>query len=92
MKAKLYIDSEDSTIKIEGGPSDVLHLLVCAIAQILKRYFPDDFERQLGWVSGLLYNTIRELKEEDDDEDKIYRLSGAGRREVRRGPAVRPGH
>ena len=59
MKAKLYIDSEDSTIKIEGGPSDVLHLLVCAIAQILKSYFPDDFERQLGWVSGLLYNTIR---------------------------------
>ncbi len=28
MKAKLYIDSEDSTIKVEGGPSDVLHLLV----------------------------------------------------------------
>ena len=69
MKAKLYIDSEDSTIKGEGGPSDVLHLLVCAIAQILKSYFPDDFERQMGWVSGLLYNTIRELKEEDDDED-----------------------
>lgn len=69
MKAKLYIDSEDSTIKIEGGPSDVLHLLVCAIAQILKSYFPDDFERQKGWVSGLLYNTIRGLKEEDDDED-----------------------
>ena len=92
MKAKLYIDSEDSTIKIEGGPSDVLHLLVCAIAQILKSYFPDDFERQLGWVSGLLYNTIRELKEEDDDEDKIHRLAGAGRREFRRGPAVRPGH
>lgn len=66
---KLYIDSEDSTIKIEGGPSDVLHLLVCAIAQILKSYFPDDFERQMGWASGLLYNTIRALKEEDDDED-----------------------
>lgn len=62
MKAKLYIDSEDSTIKIEGGPSDVLNLLVCAIAQILKIYFPDDFERQMGWVSGLLYNVIRELK------------------------------
>ena len=68
MKAKLYIDSEDSTIKVEGGPSDVLHLLVCAIAQILKSYFPDDFERQMGWTSGLLYNVIRELKEEDDDE------------------------
>ena len=50
MKAKLYIDSEDSTIKVEGGPSDVLHLLVCAIAQILKSYFPDDFERQMGWA------------------------------------------
>ena len=47
MKAKLYIDSEDSTIKVKGGPSDVLHLLVCAIAQILKGYFPDDFERQM---------------------------------------------
>ena len=43
MKAKLYINSEESTIKIEGGPSDVLHLLVDAIAQILKSYFPDDF-------------------------------------------------
>ena len=49
--------------------SEVLHLLVCAIAQILKSYFPDDFERQMGWASGLLYNTIRALKEEDDDED-----------------------
>lgn len=69
MKAKLYINSEESTIRIEGGTNEVLNLLVDAIAQILKSYFPDDFERQLGWVSGLLYNTIRELKEEDDDED-----------------------
>lgn len=92
MKAKLYIDSEDSTIKIEGSPSDVLHLLVCAIAQILKSYFPDDFERQMGWVSGLLYNTIRELKEEDDDEDQIHRFACAGRRLHGRGPAVRHGH
>ena len=69
MKAKLYIDSEKSIIKVEGDPSEALHLLVCAIAQILKSYFPDDFERQMGWASGLLYNTIGELKEEDDDED-----------------------
>lgn len=69
MKAKLYINSEESTIRIEGGTNEVLNLLVDAIAQILKSYFPDDFERQLGWVSGLLYNVIRELKEEDDDED-----------------------
>ena len=58
-----------TTIKIDGGPSDVLHLRVCAIAQILKSYFPDELERQMGWASGLLYNTIRALKEEDDDED-----------------------
>ena len=69
MKAKLYINSEESTIRIEGGTTEVPHLLVCAIAQILKSYFPDDFERQMGWASGLLYNTIRALKEEDDDED-----------------------
>ena len=69
MKAKLYINSEESTIRIEGGTNEVLNLLACAIAQILKSYFPDDFERQMGWASGLLYNTIRALKEEDDDED-----------------------
>lgn len=69
MKAKLYINSEESTIRIEGGTNEVLNLLVDAIAQILKSYFPDDFERQMGWASGLLYNTIRALKEEDDDED-----------------------
>lgn len=69
MKAKLYINSEESTIRIEGGTTEVLNLLVDAIAQILKSYFPDDFERQMVWASGLLYNTIRALKEEDDDED-----------------------
>ena len=69
MKAKLYINSEESTIRIEGGTTEVLNLLVDAIAQILEGYFPDDFERQMGWASGLLYNTIRALKEEDDDED-----------------------
>lgn len=60
MKAKLYIDSEDSTIKIEGGPSDVLHLLVCAIAQILKSYFPDDFERR--WAGRLDCSTTRSAR------------------------------
>ncbi len=69
MKAKLYINSEKSTIKVEGGTGDVLHLLACAIAQILKSYFPDDFERQMAWVSGLLYGTIRALDKEDNDED-----------------------
>lgn len=54
---------------MKGGTNEVLNLLVDAIAQILKSYFPDDFERQMDWASGLLYNTIRALKEEDDDED-----------------------
>lgn len=39
MKAKLYINSEESTIRIEGGPNEVLFLLVDAIAQILEGFF-----------------------------------------------------
>lgn len=69
MKAKLYIDSEDSTIRIEGGTTEVLNLLVDAIAQILEGYFPHNFEKQMAWVSGLLYGTIRALDKEDNDED-----------------------
>jgi hypothetical protein len=69
MKAKLYINSEESTIKIEGGTSEVMKLLADAIAQILEGYFPHNFEKQLTWVSGLLFDTIRTLIKEDDDED-----------------------
>lgn len=69
MKAKLYINSEESTIKIEGGTSEVMKLLADAIAQILENYFPHNFEKQLAWVSGLLFDTIRTLIKEDDDED-----------------------
>lgn len=39
MKAKLYINSEESTIRIEGGPNEVLFLLVDAITQILEVFF-----------------------------------------------------
>nr|DAV00192.1 MAG TPA: hypothetical protein [Caudoviricetes sp.] len=72
MKAKLYIDSEKSTIEVEGDSSGVLHLLVCAIAQILEGLFPHSLEKQMAWVSALLYRTVRELNKEnkeDDDED-----------------------
>ena len=69
MKAKLYIDSEKSTIEVEGDSSGVLHLLVCAIAQILEGLFPHSIEMQMAWVSALLYRTVRELNKEDDDED-----------------------
>lgn len=69
MKAKLYIDSEESIIKVEGDPSEALHLLVCAIAQILEGLFPHSIEKQMAWVSALLYRTVRELNKEDDDED-----------------------
>lgn len=60
MKAKLYIDSEDSTIKIEGSPSDVLHLLVCAIAQILKSYFPTILSGR--WAGRLDCSTTRSAR------------------------------
>lgn len=69
MKAKLYIDSEKSIIKVEGDPSEALHLLVCAIEQTLEGLFPHDFEMQMAWVSGLLFGTIRELKKGDKDND-----------------------
>ena len=39
MKAKLYIDSEESTIKVEGDPSSVLHLLVCDCARFSTTLF-----------------------------------------------------
>lgn len=61
MKAKLYINSEESTIKIEGGTSEVMKLLMDAIVQILEGYFPHNFEKQMAWVSALLYGTIRTL-------------------------------
>lgn len=48
MKAKLYINSEESSIRIEGGTNEALNLLVDAIAQILKGYFPHNFEKQDG--------------------------------------------
>lgn len=72
MKAKLYINSEESTIEVRGDPNDVLHLLVCAIAQILEGLIPHSLEKQMAWVSALLYRTVRELNKEnkeDDDED-----------------------
>ncbi len=69
MKAKLYIDSEKSTIRIEGGTNEVMNLLVDAIAQILESYFPHNFEKQMAWVSGLLFGTIRTLNKENNDED-----------------------
>lgn len=69
MKAKLYINSEESTIKIEGGTSEVMKLLMDAIVQILEGYFPHNFEKQMAWVSALLYGTIRTLDKEDNDED-----------------------
>ena len=69
MNAKLYINSQESTIRIEGGTNDVMKLLADAIAQILEDYFPHNFEKQLSWVSALLFDTIRTLIKEDDDED-----------------------
>ena len=69
MKAKLYINSEESTIKAEGHYNVVLTFLAEAIAKILRGYFPHDLEKQMAFLSGLFYGTVRELNKEDDDED-----------------------
>lgn len=52
MKAKLYIDSEKSIIKVEGDPSEALHLLVCAIAQTLEGLFPHSLEERMAWLTA----------------------------------------
>lgn len=69
MKTRLYIDSEESTIRLEGGINDVMALLVDAIAQILESYFPHNFEKKMAWVSALLYSTVRELNKENNNEN-----------------------
>lgn len=79
MKAKLYINSEKSTIKVEGGPSDVLHLLACAIAQILKSYFPDDFERQMGYASKHSFFSAITHTREHHNNKYIYHIEKVSR-------------
>lgn len=72
MKAKLYINSEESIIKVEGNPSEAMHLPVCAIAQTLEGLFPHSLEERMAWLTALLYRTVRELNKgnkENDDED-----------------------
>lgn len=69
MKAKLYIDSEKSIIKVEGDPSEALHLLVCAIAQTLECLFPHSLEERMALLTALLYRTVRELNKGDKDND-----------------------
>ena len=69
MKAKLYINSEESTIKVEGSANDVLQLLVEASVKILVGYFPHSFAERMAWISGLFYGTISTMNKEDDDED-----------------------
>ncbi len=67
MNASIYIDSKKSTIRIEGPVSDVAALLGTAIAQILAGYFPGDAEKQLAWVSGISYATVKELSELNEE-------------------------
>lgn len=74
MNAKLYIDSEASTIRAEGNITGVLDLLASATAQILNAYFPTRDNMRLACVAALTYKTIDVLaytgpEKEDTDED-----------------------
>lgn len=61
MDAKLYIDSESSTIRAEGSITEVLDLLASATAQILSTYFPTQSNMRLAGVATLTYRTIDTL-------------------------------
>ncbi len=74
MNAKLYIDSEASTIRAEGNVTEVLDCLASATAQILNAYFPTRDNMRLACVAALTYKTIDALaytgpEKEDTDED-----------------------
>lgn len=74
MNAKLYIDSEASTIRAEGNITGVLDLLASATAQILNAYFTTRDNMRLACVAALTYKTIDVLaytgpEKEDTDED-----------------------
>ena len=74
MNAKLYIDSEASTIRGEGNVTELLDLLASATAQILNAYFPTRNDMRLAGVAVLTYKTIDALtytepEKEDTDED-----------------------
>lgn len=72
MNANIYIDSKKSVIRVEGPVLDVAASLGTAIAQILEGYFPGDVERQLAWVSGISYASMKELSglNEEDTHDE----------------------
>lgn len=61
MSAKLYIDSEASTIRAEGSITEVLDWLAAATAQILSTYFPTRNDMRLACVATLTYKTIDAL-------------------------------
>ena len=74
MNAKLYIDSEASTIRAEGNVTEVLDCLASATAQILNAYIPTRNDMRLAGVATLTYKTIDALaymepEKEDTDED-----------------------
>ena len=74
MNAKLYIDSESSTIRAEGKVTEVLDWLAAATAQILDTYFPGKNDMRLAGVATLTYKVIdslvyAELEKEDSNNE-----------------------
>lgn len=74
MNAKLYIDSETSTIRAEGKVTEVLDWLAAAAAQILNAYFSDRSDMRLAGVASLTYKVIdnlvyTELEKEDATDE-----------------------
>lgn len=72
MSAKLYIDSEASTIRAEGSVTEVLDWLAAATAQILNTYFPTRNDMRLAGAATLTYKTIDALVYTELEKEGVH--------------------
>ena len=63
MSANVYINSEESTIKVTGSVTDVAALIGAALAEIAKSYSPNDRREQMAVISGFSYAATASLFE-----------------------------
>ena len=63
MSANVYINSEESTVKVTGSITDVAALIGAALAEIAKNYSPDNRREQLAVISGFFYAATAALFE-----------------------------
>ena len=63
MSANVYINSEESTIKVTGSVTDVAALIGEAMAEIARTYSPNNRREQMAVISGFSYAATASLFE-----------------------------